>query len=178
VPDFVVSEVVLPMPEPQLRSIFLEQLRAERERSDSRYAEHGFKSRDGTGHEVIAPAFAEESRDAMFGKDFFRSPGHSHDLYVHFMGVAIVSSYFYDPSTGKGLGYGVTFAVAMEAIDEARTKVTVRTVESDAYVGKTLNLHAMGFVPKSKSVPPSPLDQYRLLVYLADLAGGHLSPVP
>jgi hypothetical protein len=176
VPDFVVSEIVLPIPEPELRSTFLEQLRADRERRDSRYSEHGFRTRDGTGHEVLAPAFAEEGRDAKFGKEFFRNPAHSNDLYVHFMGIAIVSSYFVDASTGNGLDYGVTFAVAMEAIDETRTKISVRTVESNACVGKTLNLHAMGFVPKCEPVPPSPLDQYRLLVYLADLADAHLSP--
>jgi len=177
VPDFVVPEIVLPISAPALRSILLSELRAEPERSNHRYKEHGFKARDGTGREQLMPAAAEERSGAVFGGRYFRDPAHSKDLYVHFMGTPIVSSYYYDVSTGKGLDYGVTFAVALEAVGDSRTKVSVRTVKSEAFVGKSLNLHAMGFVPKAVSVPASPLDQYRLLAYLADLAGGQLKPL-
>jgi hypothetical protein len=170
VPDFVVSEIVLPLAAPALRATLLEGLRAEPEHQDPAYRAHGFKTRDGSGREEPVPVMAEGSDHALFGKTYFRDPAHSQDLFVHFMGEAIVSSYFYDASTGKGLDYGVTFAVAIEGLDASRSRVSVSTLKSQVYVGKALDLHALGRVPEARPAPPSPLDQYRLLVYLVDLA--------
>ena len=92
------------------------------------------------------------------------------------MGKAIVSSYY--RSEERALDYGVTFSISLAAVDEAKTRVSIRTLESSVGVGLEFNVHAMGFVPKSEPVPASPLDEYKLLVYVAHLAGVALNPLP
>lgn len=175
IPAYAKSEVVLSVPEPILREAILKGLSTVNERDDPVYQTSGFVSRDASGREAWVPALAEESGRASFGKAYFRDPTHANNIYVHFMGAAIVSSYYF--ANGKALSYKVSYAIALDAIDASTTRVTIRSVKSEIYIGKELNLHAMGFVPKAESVPGSPLDEYRLLVYVAHLAGVQLTPL-
>ena len=175
VPAYVVSEALLPVSAPVVRAALLTGLSVNEERNDSVYMTSGFVSRDATGRETWAPALAEERESALFGKGHFRDPDHAKDLYVHFMGQPIVSSYYL--VNGKALDYSVSFSIAIDAISDSESKVSIRTVKSEVFVGKTLNFHAMGLVPKAEVVPGSPLDQYKMLVYAAHLVGVQLAPV-
>lgn len=175
VPAYVVAEAVLPVSAPILRAALLKGLSVNEERNDPVYMTSGFVSRDAAGREAWAPVLAEESAKALFGKEYFRDPDHAKDLYVHFMGQPIVSSYYY--ADGKALDYGVIFSIAIDSIGDSKSKVSIRTVKSEVFIGKALNLHAMGLVPKSEAVPDSPLDQYKMLAYVAHLVGVQLAPV-
>jgi len=175
IPEYVVAEALLPVSAPVLRAALLEGLSVIEERNDPVYMTSGFVSRDTGGRETWAPALAEESTKALFGKEYFRDPDHAMDLYVHFMGRPIVSSYYY--ANGRALDYGVSFSITIDSISDTKSKVSIRTVKSEVFIGKALNLHAMGLVPKAEAVPDSPLDQYKMLVYAAHLVGVHLAPV-
>jgi hypothetical protein len=175
VPCYTVSDVVVPASLSSVRAALLEGLTADGERRDPAYRTLGFVSRDSSGSETLAPAMAEEQSHALFGAAFFRDSTHVDDLYVHFMGVAIVSSYYC--AKGRALDYGASFSIRLAPIGESKTKMTIRTVESQAFVGSELNLHAMGFVPSAVAVSESPIDQYRMLTYAAHLVGVPLTQI-
>lgn len=173
VPAHIVSEAELPVSASVLRAALLTGLRGSEERNDPMYKNAGFVSRDAAGRETLLPAHAETIENASFGKIYFRDPSHAKDLYVHFMGQPIVSSYYY--ANGEALDYNVTFSISIAAISGATSKISIRTVKSEIFNGKVLNLHAMGFVPEAEPVPGSPLDQYKMLVYAAHLVGVKLT---
>jgi hypothetical protein len=175
VPAYAVSEAVLPVSEPALRAALLTEANPRSEQNGPVYRSYCFFSRDGSGNERRIPVLAEDSRKGLYGRTYFRDPAHASDIFVHFEG-SIVSAYY--QVNGKPIDYGVTFSISLEAIDASSTRVSVRTIESEVFVGRELNLHAMGFVPKSQPVPPSPLDEYKMLLYVAHLSGAPLKPLP
>jgi hypothetical protein len=105
----------------------------------------------------------------MFGKRFFADPGNADDIYVHSMGAAIVSSYYHP--LGGGMMYSVQFAISLKSEDDDNTMVTVSSFDTAIYDGSEFNGHAMGFVPKRRTVPPARAEEYKLLTYVAHLLG-------
>ncbi len=176
VPAYIKTEVILPVSALALRARLLAKLSGQEELSDPVYRTMGFFSQDAAGNRKLELALAEEYADPLRGAKSYRNDAdHAKDLYVNLTGGSIVSAYYY--ANGKALDYSVSFAIAIDAIDDTRSKVSVRTIESGVRVGNELNLHAMGFVPKFEAVPPSPLDQYKLLAYVAHVSGVQLEPV-
>jgi len=175
VPAYATSEAVLPVPEPFLRSALLSGLNTVKERDDPAYKKLGFVTRYDSDNVEWTPALAEEASEPVRGRLFFSDVSHARDIYVHFWGHAIVSSYYH--INGKPLSYGVEFAISLKAVDSSSTHVLIRSLNPHVFVGKSLNVHAMGFVPTAVPVAASPLDEYKLLVYVAHLAGIELRPL-
>jgi hypothetical protein len=165
VPDYVVSEVVVPVAAPELHATLLQKLN---ESGRSAAGAKGICFR-AAQHAGCVRVYAEDRSTAIQGWHYFKDPAHADDLFVHFSGDTFLSSYY--TAQGKPLHYAATFSLSADAIDASTSRLSIRTLEPLVFVGKEFNAHAMGFVPKAVPVPPSPLDEYKMLVLAARLAG-------
>jgi len=168
-PSYVTSQIVLPVSCQVFSERVLDGLQPSKERLDAFYASSGFVSATEGASSQLSPAYAEQEATALYGKEFFKNPANKDKIFVHFMGQAIRSSYYM--ARGAPLAYGVTFAIETNSTGLKGCRVEVQTVSSKVFAGKELNLHAMGMIPSAKDVPRSPVDEYRLLVYVAHLVG-------
>jgi hypothetical protein len=175
VPAYVTSHAILPVSAQALREAVLKGLQPAGERSDPMYKTHGFVSGDGATPAQMLSAYAEDSANTLFSKEYFGNPEHANHIYVHFMGQPLISSYY--SAKSKPLNYGVTFAIDIDQVNASESRVVIRTVTSHVFFGRELNVHAMGFVPKAREVPASPIDEYKLLVYVAHLVGVSMQPI-
>lgn len=166
-PAFVVSAIDLPLDADTARATILAALGVARERDDPFYRSHGFRS--GTSGDAWVPLLAEDASHAVFGRNFFADPANVAALYVHAMGVAVVSSQY---ATQDGpVRCTVAFALTTEALDGTHARVTVRALEGRLFSGSEFNAHALGWVPRAGADEPSRNDAYRLLAYVAHAAG-------
>jgi hypothetical protein len=163
-----------PLPIQKIRSVLLQNLQVIPERDDPFYRKYGFVERSGAEPSFVVLK-AEEKETALFGEKFFSDPANAKDLYVHTMGISVLSSY-YRTSDGP-LSYSVEFALSLNALDVNNTNITVRSFGTSVGNGKVFNAHAFGYIPKSISVPPARAEEYKLLVYIAHLLGAELPPL-
>jgi hypothetical protein len=78
----------------------------------------------------------------------------------------------YVDERGKNLPYGAEFLVHVAALPDARTRVEVTTRGSAVIVGDSYSWHVFRCLPlKEEPVPPTTIDEYRLILRLAECLG-------
>jgi len=145
------------------------------ERDDPFYRRYGFTAHVQSDSPTWQPALVASVENPLFADRWFRDPAHWADLYVHFMGEAIVSSGWC--SRGRAVDTIATYVLRLQAAGPYRTEIVVGSDDSRVPVGRSFNVHAMGRVSDFAAHDPAPADRYRLLVYAAHLAGTELPAI-
>ena len=158
-----------------VRAALVDGLTVPHERDDPFYRRYGFTARGQSGTATWEAALVASAEKPLFAQRWFRDPAHGRDLYVHFMGLSVVSSGWC--SRGRAVHAAVTYVLTLRATGPDRTEIVVAADESRVTVGKSFNAHAMGRVADVAAHEPAAADRYRLLVYAAHLAGTQLAPI-
>ena len=85
----------------------------------------------------------------------------------------ICKSKIYQRKNGDSLEYRAWFYLHKEAIDEKKTKVSIKTIEPEVIIGRELFPSPPHFVRKDKTLPvePSTIEEYEILLEIGKLVG-------
>lgn len=175
-PSGVVADRVVVDGAPEsVRKRLVDGLTTVHERDDPFYRRHGFATRALSDRLTWQAALGAAVENPLFADRWFLDPRHAQDVYVHFMGQTIQSSGWC--ARGRPVETGVTYVLTLRADGPGRTEIVVATDESRVPVGKSFDVHAMGWVADMAPHEPAAADRYRMLVYAAHLAGTDLPPL-
>ncbi len=158
--------IVVNLSEKDVRDKLLEAFNAKQLKDNIYYRSHGFKSNE--NNDTPLPLIAEDETNSIWGNEFFSNPENSEKIFIHSMGASFLSSCYLQ--SGKPIGYSATFYIEITSI-EGKSKISVNSFDSNIIYGGEFNAHAMGWVPQSKKVEPSQIENYKLLAVIANMLG-------
>lgn len=126
-----------------------------------------FYRKNGFVHSDLSPVVLGVATNSqrLFAGQFFSDPKNKSDVLIFSYSDPMLSSSFFTDS-GAVL-FGAKFSIKFEQVEALKTRISVRSVNPLLSNGEVFNWHVMGYIPDSISVNAIPLDEYRLLVYVA-----------
>jgi len=123
----------------------------------------------GNGEHKMTVSFnAETAGNALFGKEHFEKPNTENDIYIHSFGQFWYSPIYY--AGGEALEFRTPFILTLEKIDEERTLLKVRP-ETPKVIKGVAGLTAHGFYSKEIEVAPTTVEEYSLILFIAEQLG-------
>jgi hypothetical protein len=123
----------------------------------------------GSGKHKMTVSFnAETPGDALFGKDHFKKPNTENDIYLHSFG-----QFWYSPiyfAGGEALEFRTPFIMTLESVDEGHARLKVRP-ETPKVIKGVSGFSAHGFVAKEIEVESSTVEEYSLILFIAEQLG-------
>jgi hypothetical protein len=111
---------------------------------------------------------AETADNPLFGREYFKNPDTENDIYIHSFGQFWYSPVYY--AGGKPLEFRTPFILTLQKIDEERTLLKVRP-ETPRVIKGAAGLTAHGFVSKEIEVAPTTVEEYSLILFIAEQLG-------
>jgi hypothetical protein len=111
---------------------------------------------------------AETPKDSLFSRQYFCKPNTSNDIYLHDFGFTWFSKLYF--SKGSPLNYRTAFIVKLAKLTDKSTVVTVRA-EDPVVINGTAGFGVHGPIAKETQVQPSSIEEYTLLLFIADKLG-------
>lgn len=159
------TSYVFPVPLPKLREQILYGLRHGWERRAKFFGDLGFviiQRRD-----TIEPVYLsfETSEYPVFGKEVFKDPHNSNDLYLSCNSVISSRTYF---ALDDPLPYEVAFHIHFVPVGNDSTKVTVMAINPGVLKG-VAGWGPHGLYSMQISVEPTTIEEYTILLYIGFL---------
>lgn len=119
-------------------------------------------------HKLTVSFNAETTGNALFGKDHFEKPNTENDIYIHSFGQTWYSPIYF--AGGEALEFRSPFILTLEKIDDNRTVLKVRPEDPKVLKG-VAGLTAHGFYSKEIEVEPTTVEEYSLILFIAEQLG-------
>lgn len=110
----------------------------------------------------------ENSKTALFGSDYFAKPNTSNDIYIHNFETCWLSKLYY--SKGRPLEYSTAFIIKLAPINNDSTKVFIKA-ETPKVINGISGYGAHGAVARETIVEPTTIEEYSILLFIADKLG-------
>lgn len=111
---------------------------------------------------------AETAKDALFGKAYFQKPDTKNDIYLHDFGITWYSPVYH--VKGKPLLFRTAYALKLKITGKGQTQMTIQT-ENPVVINGTAGIGPHGPIAREEKVDPITIEEYALLLYLADKLG-------
>ena len=111
---------------------------------------------------------AETNTTPLVGESYFTKPNTENDIYIHNFGTCWYSKLYY--SNGKPLEYRTPFFIRFTKINETSTKVLIGAEDPKVLNGIS-GYGAHGAVARETTVEPSTIEEYSILLFIADKLG-------
>ena len=115
----------------------------------------------------IYVSFRTETSPGLFGQKYFKNPDTSGDIYLY-SEIPWFSPIYY--TGGKPLNCRTAFIMTLKKIDDERTQLKIRPEELKVLKG-VAGLTAHGFYSKEISVDPTTVEEYSLILFIAEQLG-------
>lgn len=115
----------------------------------------------------------ETSHDNSFSKDFFTTIGTENDLYLHTFGQFWCSPIYY--ARGKPLEFRAKFRLRLTSVSSTQTQLKIE-IESPCVIKGIGGLGPDGFYSKDIEVNSTTIEEYSLLLYIANMIGDSTLP--
>ena len=131
---------------------------------------YDFMNKDNQSEEnkIFIPFQAETINTALFGKAHFSQPNSSNSIYLHNFGTPWPSKLYH--SKDKPLRYRTAFIIELSTINDDSTKVSI-IAEDPKILNGISSYGAHGAVARETKVGPTSIEEYSILLFIADKLG-------
>jgi hypothetical protein len=128
-----------------------------------------WNSSDGDKRSKMTVRFIPEtSNDKLFSKEFFSTTGTENDIYLHSYGQYWNSPIYY--ARGKPLEFRAQFRIILKSLNSTQTLLKVE-VENPRVIKGISGIGPHGFICKEIVVKPTTIEEYCLILYIANQIG-------